>query len=178
MICNNNIPYHTVITVEPPFNEVPRDWGNVFIISMVLYIVNLDLLYFVITVQLQILETSGLQKQIVVIVIPHFKTVSQHIWPFFADALKNQLFNWFLLLCTHRSFVDSFSHRCYQILTDCLWRIFERNIDQSIQQQEQAPIFVCWQIWAWSCVLKWPVVSFPYPSNLNSFFSSFANRLI
>ena len=28
----------TVSTVEPRFNEVPRDWGNWFVISRVLYI--------------------------------------------------------------------------------------------------------------------------------------------
>ena len=30
-------------TVEPRFNEVPRDWGNVFVISRVRYIENLDI---------------------------------------------------------------------------------------------------------------------------------------
>ena len=30
-------------TVEPRFNEVPRDWGNLFIIWRVRYIENLDI---------------------------------------------------------------------------------------------------------------------------------------
>ena len=30
-------------TVEPRFNEVPRDWGNLFVISRVRYIENLDI---------------------------------------------------------------------------------------------------------------------------------------
>ena len=29
--------------VEPRFNEVPRDWGNVFVVSRVRYIENLDI---------------------------------------------------------------------------------------------------------------------------------------
>ena len=32
-----------VISVKPRFNEVPRDWGNVFVISRVRYIENLDI---------------------------------------------------------------------------------------------------------------------------------------
>ena len=30
-------------TVEPRFNEVPRDWGKLFVISRVRYIENLDI---------------------------------------------------------------------------------------------------------------------------------------
>ena len=30
-------------TVEPRFNEVPSDWGNLFVISRVRYIENLDI---------------------------------------------------------------------------------------------------------------------------------------
>ena len=30
-------------TVEPRFNEVPGDWGNLFVISRVRYIENLDI---------------------------------------------------------------------------------------------------------------------------------------
>ena len=37
---------HAWTTVEPRFNEVPRDWGNVFVISRVHYIQNLDLTNF------------------------------------------------------------------------------------------------------------------------------------
>ena len=33
-------------TVEPQFNEVPRDWGNLFVISRVRYIENFDLTNF------------------------------------------------------------------------------------------------------------------------------------
>ena len=33
-------------TVEPRFNEVPRDWGNLFVISRVRYIENSDLTNF------------------------------------------------------------------------------------------------------------------------------------
>ena len=35
-----------VSTVEPQFNKVPRDWGNLFVISRVSYIKNLDLTNF------------------------------------------------------------------------------------------------------------------------------------
>ena len=33
-------------TVEPRFNELPRDWGNLFVISRVCYIKNLDITNF------------------------------------------------------------------------------------------------------------------------------------
>ena len=35
-----------VYTVEPRFNEVPRNWGNLYVISRVRYIVNIDLTNF------------------------------------------------------------------------------------------------------------------------------------
>ena len=41
---NNLSSYLT--TVGPRFNEVPRDWGNLFVISRVRYIENLDLTNF------------------------------------------------------------------------------------------------------------------------------------
>ena len=31
-------------TMEPRFNKVPRDWGNLFVISRVCYIENLDIM--------------------------------------------------------------------------------------------------------------------------------------
>ena len=42
----NKMPSLKGSTVEPRFNEVPRDWGNMFIISRVHYIEHLDLTNF------------------------------------------------------------------------------------------------------------------------------------
>ena len=33
-------------TVEPRFNKVPREWGNLFVVSRVRYIENLDITNF------------------------------------------------------------------------------------------------------------------------------------
>lgn len=38
--------HHNTTTEEPRFNGVPRDWENVFVISWVGYIENLDLTNF------------------------------------------------------------------------------------------------------------------------------------
>ena len=38
--------FHNIHTVEPRFNEVPRDWGDLFVIARVRYIENLDLTNF------------------------------------------------------------------------------------------------------------------------------------
>ncbi len=39
----SKIQMRDVHTVEPRFNVVPRDWGNLFVISRVRYIENLDI---------------------------------------------------------------------------------------------------------------------------------------
>ena len=37
------VSLHETTTVEPRYNEVPRDWGNLFVISRVRCIENLDI---------------------------------------------------------------------------------------------------------------------------------------
>ena len=42
--CNaKTVQFELLYTVEPRFNEMPRDWQNWFVISRVRYIENLDL---------------------------------------------------------------------------------------------------------------------------------------
>ena len=45
-VTNTSRMNHSETTVEPRFNEVPSDWGNVFVISRVHYIENLYLTNF------------------------------------------------------------------------------------------------------------------------------------